>query len=397
MSPPSLTVYQNGQGSVSADQLNTFMQTCATAAQLRNFVGISGVYVNLAGITAVNDGGQGTFFWNATAISPTDDNENIIVPPAASMGCWQRLVPSFSSLATDSNPALSEDVVGWNGVNGLLIPLSTLAQTGQCKLSFTTSTVITLSPQNGNNIVINSKIYQVPDAGVTLGNSGLSLSTRYYIYAYINSGSVTLEASTTAYTSQAGTGIKIKTGDATRSLVGLTYIDGTGLFQDSYSFRFTRSWFNEYGISGGNDLTNTSDTVNRVAPNYNELTISSATFRAGIVLWENERVMATYDWQGGTNGTPTVVHSFLGVNLAGNYTGSSTEPDYGVFDDGVVNNGCSGAVSIVFGANGNSQNGGGAINEGYNYLTMYAAVDAGTMTMSGNRRQTRISYITVRK
>lgn len=87
----SLNNYQNGVGNVSGNQLNTFVQDCATISVLRSFVGITGIQVYVQGFTSPGDGGQGNFWWNASAISPVDDGKNIIVPPAAGQGCWQRL------------------------------------------------------------------------------------------------------------------------------------------------------------------------------------------------------------------------------------------------------------------------------------------------------------------
>jgi hypothetical protein len=89
MSAPSNQIYVQGQSQVSADNLNTFVQTVNTAADLRTFVGIPGISVNLLGISSVNDGSGGLFLWSASATAP-DDNLNVIVPPAAANGAWVR-------------------------------------------------------------------------------------------------------------------------------------------------------------------------------------------------------------------------------------------------------------------------------------------------------------------
>ena len=49
MSAPALTQYVQGQGAVSADGLNTFLQTCDTIAQLRSFIGTAGIQVYVRG------------------------------------------------------------------------------------------------------------------------------------------------------------------------------------------------------------------------------------------------------------------------------------------------------------------------------------------------------------
>jgi hypothetical protein len=91
MSAPQLTVYANGKGVVNGDQLDTFVQSCNTIADLRAFVGVVGVQVDIRGTNSVGDGGAGSFYWNATSTGP-DDGQNVIVPPAASVGAWIRLL-----------------------------------------------------------------------------------------------------------------------------------------------------------------------------------------------------------------------------------------------------------------------------------------------------------------
>ena len=86
----ALRQYVNGSVSVSGDNLNTFEQTCDTAAQLRTLYGTTGMQVFLRGITAPADGGQGPFYWNASGTGP-DDNLNIIVPLGSSAGVWSRI------------------------------------------------------------------------------------------------------------------------------------------------------------------------------------------------------------------------------------------------------------------------------------------------------------------
>lgn len=108
MAAPSLTVQINGQGTVSGDQLNTYEQTCDNVVQLRAFVGVPGMQVYIRGYTAVNDGGQGPFYWNPTATGP-DDSTNVIVPTGISMGAWIRLVLSpvfLAPLTINSSSAL---------------------------------------------------------------------------------------------------------------------------------------------------------------------------------------------------------------------------------------------------------------------------------------------------
>ena len=78
-----------------------------------------------------------------------------------------------------------------------------------------------LKPEGGNLIWINGALETIPDAGVTLAPTGNAANTLYYIYAYMSGSTMMLEYSTTGYAVQTGTGVRIKTGDATRTFVGL--------------------------------------------------------------------------------------------------------------------------------------------------------------------------------
>lgn len=112
MTAPSLTAFIQGQGACSADNLNTFEQTCDVVAQIREFIGLPGIQVYVRGISAPDDGGQGFFYWQAT-VTETDDGKNYIIPPGAGGGGWVRIGPELVlpiptivgslSLVTDAN------------------------------------------------------------------------------------------------------------------------------------------------------------------------------------------------------------------------------------------------------------------------------------------------------
>lgn len=93
MSPPLPSVFVQGQGSVSADNLNTFIQNCQNVAQARTFPGVAGMQMYLMGFVSPGDGGAGVFWWNANAINPSDDNGlTTIVPSGVAQGCWSRQI-----------------------------------------------------------------------------------------------------------------------------------------------------------------------------------------------------------------------------------------------------------------------------------------------------------------
>ena len=87
---PALAVQQNGLGVVNNDNMNTWVQGGCLLANLQQFTGLSGMTVILIGLVAPGDGGQGTFYWNATW-QGAPDNSNSIQPFGVIVGAWLRL------------------------------------------------------------------------------------------------------------------------------------------------------------------------------------------------------------------------------------------------------------------------------------------------------------------
>lgn len=115
---------------------------------------------------------------------------------------------------------------------------------GQCRLTFVSTTSLKLAPFNGRNLFINGALQQVPAAGVTVANTSLSASTLYYVYAYMNGSTMTLELSTTGHSQDATTGVEVKTGNATRTLVGMCVTNASSQFQDGGAVVGVLSYFN---------------------------------------------------------------------------------------------------------------------------------------------------------
>lgn len=160
---------------------------------------------------------------------------------------------------------------------------------GQCKLTYQGTTQIRLIPYNGSRLVINGQIQIIPSAGVNLANTGLTAATLYYVYAYMNAGTMTLEASATTHATDATTGVEIKNGDATRTLVGMVYMNaGTpGTFADTVLLRYVATWFNRRrrelyaGPFSPSSKTNTS---------YAEL---DSGLRLQFIAWADEAWVST--------------------------------------------------------------------------------------------------------
>lgn len=111
---------------------------------------------------------------------------------------------SLSGLSADNHPQYAQK--------------ATLAF-GQCRL-VKSGAVLQLLRHNGMLLTINGAPQEIPAAGVSLSAAGLTAETPYFIYASMNGETMTLEASTTSFATDAS-GVKIKTGDATRTLIGM--------------------------------------------------------------------------------------------------------------------------------------------------------------------------------
>jgi len=180
---------------------------------------------------------------------------------------------------------------------------------GHCRIAlggtidYTTgaSTTLTLKPYNGSGLVINGAQVNVPGRGVSITNTRLSAATLYYVYAYTNSGSVALELSTTGHatsTTAGNVGIEIKSGDDSRTLVGMVYTNAKAKFQDftgdnsSPAVRTVLNWFNRRdlffaGPGSGSVGCSTSST------SFVEL--CSSIWRMTMLSWSDEAVIVGFN------------------------------------------------------------------------------------------------------
>jgi len=118
----------------------------------------------------------------------------------------------------------------WNIVS----VLTSTAHNGQCRLSVVSTTSLKLAPLDGSQLMIAGIPQNIPSAGVTITNSGLAASTLYYVYAYMNSGTMTLELSATGHATDANTGIEIKSGDKKNGAAeGAATVAGKGALRNT--------------------------------------------------------------------------------------------------------------------------------------------------------------------
>ncbi len=169
---------------------------------------------------------------------------------------------------------------------------------GQCRLTKSGSD-LKLSPFNGNQLTINGVACTIPDAGVTLVPTGTADDV-FYIYAYMSGGTMTLEASTTAHatsTTAGNKGNEIKSGDDTRTLVGMAY-------NASDTWSTTLTWHNRRSISARSWLTaNRTTTSTAIAEIHTEA-------RVYFLTWADEAVQAN------ANGFASNSTAFQHTNMA---------------------------------------------------------------------------------
>jgi len=245
---------------------------------------------------------------------------------------------------------------------------------GQCRLSRASSTSLLLSPQGGNLLKINGALYAIPDAGVTLAAAPGAANTTYYIYAYMSGATMTLEASATAWSSSTTTGNKgmpIKTGDDTRTLVGMARGNGSTQWADSVTERFVLNWWNRRSL----DVT-AAFTANRAyaSSSWGEI---NTEIRNSFLTWADECVIVA------ATGAMQAV-------TAGSTYGTSIGIDGTTPEDGGVNNNDAAAGQ----ANSSHPIAGGThrtLTEGYHYATLLGNHSGGstgnyTGAASGNVR-----------
>ncbi len=227
---------------------------------------------------------------------------------------------------------------------------------------------IQLDPVNGNKLTIDNTHQTIPAAGVTLAPTGLVVGTQYFIYAYMNAGVMTLEASTTGHATSSVTGQETKIADLTRTLVGSVRPIAGPNFQNIKNQRFVISWANRRPAHVVGQLA-----VNGGTASATPVEISSA-YRAEWLSWAGDSGVLQANGTAIINAlaTGSVVPNFNG-SVSGGSTGSSTVPTAG------YNFAISAALPYE------------TLSDGYNYSSLSAATAAGTITINaGSMSSTQV-------
>lgn len=263
-------------------------------------------------------------------------------------------VTTYSHPSLDHGKFLGRTTTGDGPQEQIIVPF------GQCQLTKSGSSLL-LSPYDGNLLTINSAAEVVPSAGVSLSVSGLSNSTLYYIYAYMSSGTMTLEASATAYATQSTTGIRTKSGDDTRTLVGMAYLSG-GAFIDSATQRYVRSYYNEPGLA----LLNSFST-NRTSTSTSYAEINSE-IRVEFLSWSGEVVDLGINGACGNDTNGGLTFTAIGIDDA------TAEDSYSL--NSTHSSGTTHPIAVRLLTS--------SLTEGYHYATLVGKVGANTGTWIGS-------------
>lgn len=162
MTAPSLAMQINGQGVVTADNFNTFIQSCNVATDLRGFAGTLGIQVYMRGFSAIGDGGQGFFYWNTGSTAPDDNGVTTIVPSSSTAGAWSRLSSIEVVTYSIQIPISGFSITIGTGINQLILNPGGILATG--------TVIMPLLALDGQIVKISTE--QTISALTVSGNSG---------------------------------------------------------------------------------------------------------------------------------------------------------------------------------------------------------------------------------
>lgn len=229
-----------------------------------------------------------------------------------------------------------------------VVTLDLYGQPGQCRLTLSGANLL-LSPYNGNRIRINGVLYTIPAGGISLSASGATANTTYFIYVYDNNG-LTLERSTTGHVTNSN-GDEVKSGDATRTLVGMARAVTGPAWVDSASQRFVLSWFNKRPLRLFNQL---AGQIYVTSQTFVELDTTNG--RVEFLTWPNEAVDVSYG--GGAFNTNGAL-----VLAATGFDGTTAERNINRQDGSSVGSVGSRVVTTL--------------SEGYHYATLLGSIGNG--------------------
>ncbi|VWX63183.1 conserved hypothetical protein [Burkholderiales bacterium 8X] len=238
-----------------------------------------------------------------------------------------------------------------------------LGNLGQCRLTKSGANLL-LSPLNGNGLTINGVVCKIPSAGLTLAPTALAVATTYFIYAVATGTAVSsLEASATGHSTDTATGVEIKTGDPTRTLVGMARTIAGPAWVDATNQRFVLSWFNRRPINTGAVLGSNASIFSL---SFAEI---STSLRNEFLIWSSD--YANFGFQGSASNNVTNAVTYTTIALDG-VTGDSHSAGAHYITNAII------PISVALQVQAGQ-------TEGYHYATPYTLQNTtATSTYTGN-------------
>jgi hypothetical protein len=275
-----------------------------------------------------------------------------------------------SGPAGPSGPQGATGPVGATGsAAGIVVPAPHCG-----RLVTVSATALSFPPYLGDRLRIQGVDYQIPNAGIAIGNTGiringiagqnLAANTLYYVYVFNNAGTLTVDFSPTGWAwdspASGNGGVAVKSTDNTRSLIGMIRTNASGQFSDGGSQRFVLSWFNR------KDKTSLAGLGNNNVTSGTPVQVGTATVE--LLNWSDEEV---FIWAAGNMGTSgSYAWVFIGADGPGNFGGNQ------IFT--VTTNA---GVSVTPGLEIMSASG---IGEGYHFYLLMGATSGGSLTVNNS-------------
>jgi hypothetical protein len=208
----------------------------------------------------------------------------------------------------------------------------------ECRFEYESGSSCRLNRFGGERIFINGKVEAIPSTGPSLGTGGLSNTTLYYVYAYMNGATMTLEASTSVPVTTSFATWPTKTGDASRTLVGMVYLKSGSFVYAEFGSKLVISYWNRrllkaYGPGTAEYLLKTGSPT--------AVTEIDTNCRAEFLTWGDEDTLFTgggVAYPGGANACSGTIFGFWDsttnvYKLPGSFIwwGGTTQQNQGVF------------------------------------------------------------------
>lgn len=252
------------------------------------------------------------------------------------------------------------------------------------QFQYVSTTSVKLAPFNGNLVAFPSgAVAVIGSSGISStitsaylnGVAGQSLAATTLYFGYLwNQGSVAsptyvIDWSTTGHATDTATGIEIKSGDATRVLIGMIRTNAGPVIADTAAARLVASWHNRRLVRLSNKFSTDRSTT---STSFTEI---NSEIRCTFVTW-GDALEAQYS--GGA------------ASAAG-----STNVIGGPSIDSATSDGSFVATRVSTTTTGNSLSTSGALlpSEGYHYLTYMGAVSSGTGVWDTSSSQSYLSGI----